>query len=1409
MFKKLKKALIISIIGISLCLSAFSIGLIVYKVNAKYNENTTDITITKNVDLHTFRNGKYSAFADPWGDYYSGGVLQGVTGWLFESSQNNAPITLFDEVVGNFSIVMQPLQEKHNGSYNVDGSGKTLNWDFMQFVFTDKADPNNVLSVDLYESGWYTYNIELHYKGSTHFAYNHGGESFGGVGNYSRQNYVMKISFDEIINTYYDDFTYKIKGFNRYSVSMALGVKNYGDQRNKTLMVYELCGQKLNGDPLVDTAAPQFKYSPVNGVLGKNYTVAPADGAFDVIDGLINAEKFTYVVSDSNGNVVQLNNNTFTPNKSGNYKVTVSVKDSANNTTSKDYEFEIFSKHPSAAFNFDSSYEVEYATDTPFTLIKPVSVISALTGKEIGYTVSLYSGSEKIKQFSSNEPFVSITLNRMGQYKVVYETEEELGNTSEYVCTFSVVLKPYIPELSDETISLGSVYEISNINAVYNGQTKPLSATVVGPDGNDVTVDKNGKFVANKLGQYVVRFSTQFGDVVAETTQIVESKILASGSFIKTNSINEIRLNRDTTMYSQAGNGMEVVTSAGGVLSTIPFDLSLVNTTKLLSLNAAHYDDVGKMQQIILSLVDATDPSNSISMRIWQSPWSFEVIYITYEYRTKNGDILWCTPEANFWSEKYGTSYIGREVGTSIGTYEGYVKYGKSLIGGLKNMSFINFEFDYKTGTFFMDGTPLFSISDPACVGPSRIWSGFATNHAYMTVTVDIAPTTCAYNIVEFLGQSLSGDMVDDKTAPYIVIEESDYFDGEDLPKAEVGKKYTIPSYYAVDYFAGVASKKVRVMDPTGSAVSIRNGAFTPSNAGTYYVLYEATDMLGNKREKLLELTVLESGNYFDWQFENVETVTGETLVIPEVNVSSDISKLIVEEKITYAGQSIDTALRTVKLMALSDVIITVSATDYLGNVEEKVYTIKVNASELPVLDIESGMPISVRKGMSLTVPSFNAYDFNYDQSSSEFYPEKWIEVNGHKIDSLSFNVNDNLIRNNELRIVYCAGNGSKVARSEEFIVPVINPEYIGDWIIANNDVTVDYQRTFTRFIVSGDTTLQVANALAVSGLQFKFGAEPNNAPESISIRLVDYMDEYVSLLFTVTPLNNNFSYLSINGSEEKFVIPGSFTNEQEIFLIYYNNESKILTDVYGNLICEIKTTERGASFKGFDSGAVRMSLNVVAGDDSAAIRLFQISNQLIISKFKSGSPIAYADTTAPVLQLDSAMRNIKLAKGEVFEIPSAKAYDFCSGKATVTRTMTSPSKNQIFTNASCDSSFSYKFDEYGIYDLVYTMTDNGKQYTKVFRIEVVDDTLPIITVEKTADITVKAGESFIVPSATVTDNVSEVRLYIFIVDDWNLKSVNANSEISISEKGEYYLRYYAVDENYNTAEIIVKIHVV
>ncbi|MFV0441921.1 MAG: S-layer homology domain-containing protein [Lachnospirales bacterium] len=176
-------------------------------------------------------------------------------------------------------------------------------------------------------------------------------------------------------------------------------------------------------------------------------------------------------------------------------------------------------------------------------------------------------------------------------------------------------------------------------------------------------------------------------------------------------------------------------------------------------------------------------------------------------------------------------------------------------------------------------------------------------------------------------------------------------------------------------------------------------------------------------------------------------------------------------------------------------------------------------------------------------------------------------------------------------------------------------------------------------------------------------------------------------------------------------------------------------------------------------------------------------------------------DKTAPIITLPSGTSyDEEITIGDTYTLPSATVTDNVDTDLTYKVTI----NGEEVTDTT-----SYKPSEVGTYTIVYSAIDSAKNEAEVVTItltvveeEILDTEKPVITLPSgtSYDEEITIGDTYTLPSATVTDNVDTDLTYKVTI---NGEEVTDTESYKPSEVGTYTIVYSAIDSAKNEAEVV------
>ena len=228
-----------------------------------------------------------------------------------------------------------------------------------------------------------------------------------------------------------------------------------------------------------------------------------------------------------------------------------------------------------------------------------------------------------------------------------------------------------------------------------------------------------------------------------------------------------------------------------------------------------------------------------------------------------------------------------------------------------------------------------------------------------------------------------------------------------------------------------------------------------------------------------------------------------------------------------------------------------------------------------------------------------------------------------------------------------------------------------------------------------------------------------------------------------------------------------------------------------------IDSTVSGSVFKGFESGLVYVSFVFHGVQGETQFKLFTLGNQAF-------NTFAYnrGDRKGPMLSFGEEIAVVTEVKlGTTYEINHCQAFDVLQGKSAVTVSVSSPSGNWIYQDASLNKPLSFKADEYGYWRITYTAIDAyGNKETKLVQVYVLDEVAPQLSVDSQGFKTeYKVGEAVTVPQATFSDNQDGYTAKVYVLTPWgSMEFVELGEVFTPNKAGKYTIVYYVRDVDNN-----------
>ncbi len=701
------------------------------------------------------------------------------------------------------------------------------------------------------------------------------------------------------------------------------------------------------------------------------------------------------------------------------------------------------------------------------------------------------------------------------------------------------------------------------------------------------------------------------------------------------------------------------------------------------------------------------------------------------------------------------------------------------------------------------------SLSEPQIY--NRLWGGFTTGEVRVSMEVQTFEPSAEIFVTELLGCDLSQTNVTDLKAPVLNID----FEGNDPQHliAKRGVAYKLFDATAIDVQSGVVNDEVsvKVYKNYGSSfqvqINVKDNQFIPKDLGNYVVVYETKDYLGNvtKREYVIKSV--------------------ENPAKPVVTLSND------KQTEVFVGNQVDVAQFDVDCIGAADVKISVlspdgqdvytengfipydvgeftvkyNVTDYLGQTTETEYTVNVFAGNTSLFYENVVLPKYVLAGYSYSLPALNAYDY---RSGEEVIRKAKVDVeylDVSKKDTVASGESYTFKADYEgaLKITYydesCAENRREYTALAILVKDGVALSFDKYFVTENAEITqkYDYLEVTTTEVSS---SLAFAQKLLTGNFETFFIVENGSGISSIELSFENYENEQEG--FTVK--------YAKSGSGVGVYVNDDFVAETNYSFVSTGTEAQFAAKIVngelttGGLLIQLSKYMENV----FDYAYFTLRIN---GAKDSKIQLQQISGQYF---FEDGT-----DLTAPSIQV-TGIGNTFFNVNETYRLDNEMlAADVLDPNTRVTLSVVAPDNGYVIANDGtvlkevAVGVYEFELTLYGSYTVYYNAYDSHNGIANVFqyKVFVLDDVAPEITLSGKVPSTAEVNKKCILPTATVTDNMSMTNktVYVYVMHPSNkVVEVAEDNSFAPDKKGVYRVIYLATDDFGNIGTVSFEITV-
>lgn len=1172
------------------------------------------------------------------------------------------------------------------------------------------------------------------------------------------------------------------------------------------LMLYSLFGNTVDSAWLSETAGPSvYVNTDAKAKANEAYDVLDGVKVYDLLEGQL-AFDGEVKVYDPLGNSVAVTNGKFTPQTAGEYTLEYTAKNAAQTAgATQRAVLEVVDYSESFHFELSRAFIAQaIGTGTSVTLPSMRVWSNYSARRETPCTVKITKDGATLFNAQAAENEAAYTFASAGTYAVTYSANVQGAGAFEksYTVTVSDELPAFTGESVLSSYGYGEILNVPAKTATLNGAQYATTAQVLFSDGrtngaSTVLLDTDGACEVRYTAQIAGTSYTysEYFNVYKNAETLWEN---LGGA--------EIYGNVDLPEYADVyGNGVKLTATRTGASVGYTNVLDLSNSTLQTPVLEAMFtpEEYGSKEFTYLEirLIDVHDSDNYIVVKIGE---------VGYGYGQRSS----VSCGANL-----GYEPVGMNTGGSMGTALNATRIASTMQGKhngkngfYRSLPFAIY-FDAESKAIYagpngnLQSLSLVArLADTTHVGEGNEWGGFTTGEVRLELRfLTLVSTSANLNVLSVYGQSMRGQSIEDTTPPSVFL--SDYEAGNE-PKALVGQKYEIFEgnvFDAVDGDLGAASDvSVYYMNGANKEyLSIEQGGFIPTVAGTYYVEYFGVDKANNATVKTVQIEALDALPELTYTLNSAlptSVYVGESVRIPSGKASGGAGNLNVVSRIKAGDETYEDLDKYFQIKYEGTYTYEVTVTDYIGQTKTFTYPITATLSATPLVE-EKQLPKAIVINKPYVFPEFTAIRYG---NGTETALGVEISVNGTKLSSSRIYTPSSTAA---LNVTYSTEGWSKA-----YTVAVVNPlaadSYLNEYFFySKEEITLNAEEDYLGFATDevktadGKTEFSFINPLGLTNARIEFSVLKNNF-EKVNVYLTDKDDSSVQLKLTVEKdaVASATSTFRLNDGVRR-VMAGSFYEGQTRIPFTFVLTGNTISDYEGTVLGTATETLAGEPFEGFPSGMVYVSFEMEGVTGASEIGLIQLWNQPF--------GFTYGDYIQPLISVGEL--DGKYAKGDVITLPEFLAFDVLDSEITLELTVRVGTKNLTELNSGKPlktllmekgETYQFQIEEFGRYDIIIEVTDLGGEeysYRKTFYVD--GTTLPTLTVNGGFETSYKAGEAIVPPTATASDYQGEaLDVYVYFVDKSGRYHDLTAGTYKPTDTGYYTVVYYCYDEFGNYA---------
>ncbi len=972
--------------------------------------------------------------------------------------------------------------------------------------------------------------------------------------------------------------------------------------------------------------------------------------------------------------------------------------------------------------------------------------------------------------------------------------------TSIGMSTSATVTKGWSDVSIESEYGYKTVFNVQKRTYTVGSNVYNASALLCYPDG---TVSENNASTLDQVGIYTVKYSVAVGDMVYAESE----------NFVVNYPHYDVESDKSSISYAVPDRAQ-----SAGVIAKLAQNDSLVFTqyidfTKISSLDnlvkgyvVPDVAGANDFTELVFTFTDSEDSSVYFKVHFYAYDWTYNT------YVAANGQ-----------------NQVPVGINQTQGAHEddgyglwSYVTFKSSATSGVvapdATQFFISMNYPEKklyTVGYPGQKTEIVDLDDTSVF--KSAWTGFPSGKARMSVEAyNYTGATATVCITEVFGiNDLSNNRFVDGDKPILTVD--DEYAGE-MPMALKGYSYQIPQATAYDAYARDCDVKISVLYNYGMDssvyVPVKDGKFVTDKVGTYGIVYEASDKVGNTASEVRTVVAYERTPDIDFEIPSGSAHTvksGEWVEVSDIDedtvvggsgkktVAAFIEKDGKREEISGGFRATETGIYKVVYVV----------TDYVGKTAEKSYEINVIENDKPVLEKDFDVYPAYISGGEYVIPSYRAYVTKNGKLEEELCEVKIEDGNGTRTFKAGEKATLFVKNNGDLIKFSVISGGVTLAIHESVGITAWVQEEAGNRFHLENYLAGEgftTEKTSGGMVLSATDTgamrFVFANALSSRHLTARVGGIKGNASSSaINVKLFDAIDGKVGFAFTLS--GNETTYIDVEGS--RYELTDMPFGENSTFEMLYTDNK---LSVNGTQIA-LK------NFGGFEREKIFIEIEYAGYGENAGMTFVSVGN----CNFNT----AQTDRFAPIITSEYETGGVQ-PRGTEYVLHAPVAYDVYSPNLDYYLTVTAPDGSfvkaldgTVLNKVDPTVDYVIKLDDIGEYKVEYSIAETKSFVSRPnaaslnYTLTIVDEFAPEILWKSAFPTELTVGDMFILPEYEVSDNCSaaeNIIVRVFVETPASQLLMLPGNSILMTHEGEYEIRVMIVDEAGNIGSYITHINV-